>query len=283
MVRLFCLCLLIGLWVPAAARPQMPSEQRDTVSQAVWDVMRLDTLAQVMREEALADAAEMATAMFPRGGTGQWLDRVAAINDPARIEALFVDGMARAMATVDADDVQAGLALYRTVFGQRLLQLEAEARLAMQGAQTEAAAREAFARAVQRRDRRAARIIRLIEAADLVDPNVVGNLNATIAFSKGFNAGGGFPAPPSETEVTRNAWAQEPSIRAQTEAWIGSYLFLAYGVLGDAELDRYIAHAASPGGKTLSRLMFAGFDAVLGVTSLEMGRAAAAELQGRQL
>lgn len=283
MLRLFCLCLLIGLWFPAAAQPQMPPKQREMVSEIVWDVMRLDSLAQVMRDEALAEAAGMAATMFPRGGTGQWLDRVAAINDPARIRDLFVDGMARAMAAADADDVQAGLGLYRTVLGQRLLQLEAEARLAMQDAKAEAAAREAFVGAVQRRDPRAARIVRLIRAADLIDPNVVGNLNATIAFAKGFNAGGGFPAPPSETEITRNAWAQEPQIRAETEAWLGSYLFLAYGVLGDAELDRYIAHAASPGGQTLSRLMFAGFDAVLAVTSRDMGRAAAAELQGREL
>lgn len=283
MLRLFCLCLLIGLSGPAAAQPRMLPEQHERVSEIVWDVMRLDTLAQLMRDEALAEAATMAATMFPRGGTGRWLDQVAAINDPARIRTLFVNGMAGAMVTADPGDVQDGLAFYRTVFGQRLLQLEAQARLAMQDDQTEAAARDAFAQAVRVRDPRAARIIRLIRAADLIEPNVTGSLNATIAFSRGFHAGGGFQAPPSDDEITRNAWAQEARIRTETEAWIGAYLFRAYGVLGDAELDRYIAYATSPGGRTLSRLMFAGFDAVLVVTSRDKGRAAAVEMRGRQL
>lgn len=287
MLRLLCLGLMLGLsvpaWGPAAAQTGMASERHVRVADIVWDVMRLDNLASVMREEAVAEASAMAATMFPRGGTGQWLDQVAAINDPARIRTLFVDGMARAMATADPDAVQQGLAFYRTVFGQRLLVLEAEARRAMQDAGADARAREAFGQALGRRDPRAARIVRLVRAADLIEPNVAGNLNATIAFSRGFAAGGGFPAPPSDIEITQNAWAQEPRVRAETEAWIGAYLFLAYGVLGDAELDRYIAYAGSTGGQTLSRLMFAGFDAVLSVTSRDMGRAAAIELRGRAL
>lgn len=283
MLRFLCLCLLMALAGPAVAQPRMPAQQYQQVAQGIWEVMRLDSLAPILRDEAVAEGREMAATMFPRGGTGRWLDRVRAIHDPGRVRSLFLTGMADAMPAAQADKVRKGLPFYRTVFGQRMLVLESSARLAMLDADVETAARDAFARALRQRDPRAARIVRLIQAADLIEPNVAGGLNAAIAFSTGFQEGGGFSMPLSEGQIVQDAWAQEARLRADTEAWIGAYLFLAYAVLGDAELDRYIAYAGSPEGRALSQLMYAGFDAVVTRTSYDMGRAAAAEMQGRKL
>ncbi|MGN7869603.1 hypothetical protein [Paracoccus sp. 22332] len=282
MLRFLCLCLLLAFAGPATAQPSAAVEQQQ-VAEAVWHVMRMDSLMPILRDEAVAQGEEMAAGLFPRGGTGRWLDRVRAIHDPARTRELFLEGMAAALPRTDLAKVAEGLVFYRTVFGQRMLALENAARVRMRDPAVEAAARDAFAQAVRRRDPRAVRIARLIRAADLIEPNVVGALNGAVAFSKGFQAGGGFPMPLSDSEIVREAWAKEPRMRADTEAWIGAYLFLAYGVLGDAELDRYIAYAGSAGGLALSRLMFAGFDAVVSATSHDMGLAAAAELRGRQL
>ena len=283
MLRFLSLCLMIALAGPGHAQPRAPLPQHQQTAVAVWEVMRLDNLAPILREEAVAEGTEMAAAMFPRGGTGRWVDGIRAIYDPARIRTLFVAGIAAAMPAARPVDVQKGLAFYGTAFGQRVLALEASARVAMLDADVEATARDAFARAVRQRDPRAARIIRLIQVADLIEPNVAGGLNAAVAFSRGFQAGGGFAMPLSDGEIVRDAWAQESQLRADTEGWIGAYLFYAYAVLGDAELDRYIAYAGSAEGQALSRLMFAGFDAVFAQTSHDMGLAAAAELQGRQL
>lgn len=283
MLRFLCLCLLMAAWQPAHAQPRLPAPQHQQAAEVLWDVMRLDSLMPVLRDEAVAEGRDMAAAMFPGGGTGRWLDRVRAIHDPARVKTLFLQGVAGVMPRANQRDVQAGLAFYSTVFGQRILALETAARIAMLDPATEAAARDAFAHAIRRRDPRAVRVVRLIRSADLIDPNVAGGLNGAIAFSRGFQAGGGFPVPLSDNEIIQGAWEQEPRMRANTEAWIGAYLFLAYAVLGNAEFDRYAAYAASDGGQALSRLMFAGFDAMVSVTSHDMGLAAAAEIRGRQL
>lgn len=283
MLRFLCLSLLIALAGPAAAQPQVPLPQHQQAADLVWQAMDLDSLAPILQAEALAEGQEMAATLFQGRGTGRWLDRVRAIHHPARIRALFLSGMAAAMPAADAAKVRAGLAFYQSRFGQRLLALESSARVAMLDADVEAAARAAFARARSRDDPRAARIVRLIEAAGLIDANVAGGLNASVAFSRGFQAGGGFPMPMSEDEIIRDAWAQEPQMRADAEDWIGAYLFLAYSSLPDAELDAYAAYAGSPGGQALSQLMFAGFDAVFARTSHDMGLAAAAEIRGRQL
>ncbi|WP_295049218.1 hypothetical protein [uncultured Paracoccus sp.] len=291
MLRFLCLYLLLAIGGPAAAQPlarspvQVPAlsaEHRQVVN-AVWNVMRMDSLMPILRDDAVAQGEEMAAALFPRGGTGMWRDRVGAIHDPVRAKDLFLTGMAQAIPRTDAAAVNDGLAFYRTMFGQRMLSLETDARVRMRDPAVEAAARDAFAQAVQRRDPRASRIVRLIRTADLIEPNVAGGLNAAIAFSRGFQAGGGFPMPQSDSQIVQGAWAQEPGMRAETEAWISASLFMAYEVLGDAELDRYTAYAGSPGGQALARLMFVGFDAVLAATSYDMGLAAAAELRGRDL
>lgn len=283
MLRFLCLSLLIALAGPLAAQPRPPMPQHQQAADAVWEVMDLDSLAPILQAEALAEGAEMAATLFKGRGTGRWLDRVGAIHHPGRIRALFLSGMAAAMPGADPAEVRAGLEFYRTGFGQRMLALESSARVAMLDADVEAAAREAFAQARSQGSSRAARIERLIETADLVESNVAGGLNAAIAFSRGFQAGGGFPMPMSEGEIIADAWAQEPQMRADAENWIGAYLFLAYSSLSDAQLDAYIAYAGSAGGQALSRLMFAGFDAVFARTSHNMGLAAAAEVRARQL
>ena len=283
MLRFLCLCLLVAVGQPGQAQPRLPAPHHQQAAEVVWDVMRLDGLMPVLRDEAVAEGRDMAAALFPDGGTGRWLDRVSAIHDPARVKALFLQGMAGVMPGVNQRDVEAGLAFYSTVFGQRILALETSARIAMLDPDTEAAARDAFAQAMRRRDPRAARVVRLIRSADLIDPNVAGSLNGAIAFSRGFQAGGGFPMPLPDGQIIQEAWEREARTRADIEAWIGAYLFLAYAVLGNAEFDRYTAYAASDGGQALSRLMFAGFDAMVSTTSYDMGLAAAAEMRGRQL
>lgn len=280
MLRLFCLCLMFGLSGPVAAQPRMPFP---LVARLVWDTMRMDDLAPLIRDEAVADGARMAGTLFPRGGTGRWAGIVAAIHDPARLRALFVAGMAAALPATDPRDVKAGLDFYRSDLGRRLLDREIVARRAMLNPAVEDAARAAFAKARRDDDRRAGQIMRLIDSADLVEPNVVSALNAGIAFARAFQGAGGLPMPMRPEEILADAWSREPQVRAEARDWIGSYLFLAYAPLTDAQLETAIDFAASPGGRAVSRLMLAGFDAALMQVSRDMGVAAAIETRARRL
>lgn len=286
MLRLLCLSLLLGFGGPVFAQPRahvpqpVPQEQ---VADLLWQVMDLDRLAPILQSEAVAEGQEMAASLFPRGGTGLWLDQVRALHHPDRVRSLFLGGVSDAVPRAGPREIQAGLAFYRTGLGQRILTLEGNARDAMLDDKVETAARAAHAQAMRRSHPRAARIALLIDSADLIEPNVAGGLNASIAFARGFEAGGGFPMPMPDAQIIQDAWAQEPQMRMDTEAWIGAYLFLAYASLSDSELDLYIRFAASEGGRALSRVMFAGFDATFARTSRDMGLAAAAEMRGREL
>ena len=287
MLRFVCFCLTIALAGPVLAQPRLPGPsptlQEPQVALAVWSVMQLDRMMPILQQEAVEEGREMASTMFPRGGTGLWPDRVARIHHPDRLRRLFLSGAATAAARVRLDDLQRGLAFYKTGLGRKVIALEARARAALLNPTVEEAAGLAWARARLEGDPRARKIARLLEEADLIEPNVAGGLNASIAFSKGFRDSGGFPMPLSDEEILADAWRQEPQLREDAVAWIGAYLFLAYASLGDRELDMYVTFSGSDGGRALASLLFAAFDSVFTRTSYDMGQAAAAELRGRQL
>ncbi|MDN5567677.1 MAG: hypothetical protein L0G27_02815 [Paracoccus sp. (in: a-proteobacteria)] len=253
------------------------------VQDRMWRVLGLGPQMQIFQKEAAQDAAQFeADGLI--GGTGEpWADTVSRIHAPHRLQALFRKGLANGLARADARLLNQGLGFYERGLGQRLVPLETSARMAMLDDDVAANAQEAFARATDQGDPRAAQIDRLIRSADLVAPNVSSGLNASVAFSRGFGEGGGFDMPLSDGQMLAETWAQQDQIEAETIDWLQSFLMLAYSPLSDAELDDYITYAASPEGQTLAQLMFAAYDSVFLQTSYDMGLAAALRLQGRQL
>ena len=276
MLRL--ICLGAALFVADSGLAQGPD-----LTARLWQVMDMDDLMPILRDEAVAEADDMQDALFQRGGIGGWRRNVQTIHQPDRLADLFRKGMDSALPQMDQNRVAGGLTFYETPLGQRMLELESLARVAIMDDDAEKAARVAFAVEEDRHSHRAAQIGRLIDAADLIGPNVAGGMNATIAFSQGFDHAGGYDMPMAEAEMLGDAWQQEAQLAVDTEDWLEGYLLLAYAPLSDEELDTYIDFAASPEGQALSGLLFAGFDAVFRQTSYELGAAAAAQLSGREL
>ena len=289
MLRSLAIALVLVFPALAQARPVtiIQSESHGgpaaPLTERLWNTMDLESLMPILRDEAVAEAEDMQADLFKRGGTGGWLDQVARIHDPDRLESLFREGLEAARENADRGRIEDALTFYRSDLGRRLVGLENSARRTMLDADAEAAAREALSAAAARDDPRVARIRRLIDEAQLIGPNVAGGMNAAMAFSEGFAEGEGFDMPMNAERMLRDTWRQEEEIRAQTTEWMESYLLLAYSPLSDADLDRYIVFAGSAGGKALSGLMFAGFDAVFRKTSYELGLTAAGQMQGRQL
>lgn len=284
MLKMICLTVLMLIAAPVMAqdRGSAESQSDQSMGHRVWDVMALDLLMPILRDEALIEAESMEAEVFQRDNSS-WLDAVAQIHDPARLQRLFESGLTGISSDTAQDGLEAALSFYRTSLGQRLIGLETSARQAMLDPDTEASARTAFAEAASREDPRVSQIARLIEEGDLIGPNVAGGLNAALAFSQGFADGGGFDMPLTENQMLADAWAQEPSIRAETLGWMEAYLMLAYSPLNDAELERYIRFAGSDAGQALSAALFAGFDAMFLQTSRDLGLAAAGQIQGREL
>lgn len=290
MIRTLCLMAAMLLGQPAMAQqspgadaPPKAGATGQQLAARLWSVLGLAHLMPILRDEALTEAEVMQSTMFEGQSEIGWLDTVAEIHDPARLGALFRDGVTARMSARLAPRLEAALAFYQGDLGQRLIGLETTARLAMLDPDTEANAREQFSEAASHEAPRVTQISRLIDEADLIGPNVAGGMNAAVAFSQGFADGGGFDMPMAEQQMLADAWAQEAEIRAETLGWMEAYLMLAYSPLSDAELDSYIRFAGSPEGQTLSALLFAGFDALFAQTSRELGLAAAGQMQGRDL
>lgn len=272
-------------WAQTAQAPVVtPAQAADQTDEArLWQAMRLAELMPILQEEALVQADEMAGMLFERGSDAGWRDRVAAIHQPARLTGIFRSGVGPALQAAPDDAVAEAIAFYEAPAGQQLVALELDARRAMLDSDTEEAAISAFADAVAIDSPRVAQIDKLIERADLIEPNVAAALNASLAFSQGFADEGGYQIPMSEGEILSETWAQEEDIRQQTHEWIEAFLYLAYSPLSDAELDAYIEFAGSDAGLALSAALLSGFDALFAQTSREMGQAAAQRVSGQQL
>lgn len=271
--------LILGLAVMLGCGAAGAAPRGDTAARLAADmhrVLRMDELLPVLRDEALAEARVMQQeGMIPASEAGAWTQAVARIHDPARLRAMLEVALREALRGQPQARLDTALVFYRESLGSRVLTLETQARAAMIDPGTDRAARAAWARAVAAGDPRVGRIRRLIEEADLVEPNVASGMNAALAFSAGFVDAGGVAMPQTEAQMLSDIWRQEPQIRADTRDWLEAFLYLAYAQLSDAQLDRLIAHAGSAPGRVLSAVLFAGYDRVYAQTSREMGAAAA--------
>jgi Uncharacterized protein conserved in bacteria (DUF2059) len=254
---------------PAAAQALPADPAR---SAALADLIGMDAIFAVMSEEGRAYGADIAQNMFPGRGEARWSAAVSAIYDPVRMadrfDAAFAEGIAG-----DAEAMAAAEAFFGGDLGREILQLELEARRALMDDAVEEAAKVAAEKMQEDRDPRLRLIRDLIEAGDLIEMNVAGALTASLAFTRGMAeaAEGGIPLD----EMMSGVWAQESAIRADSGAWLLSYMGLAYGPLSDDDLRAYIAFSRSEEGQRVNAALFSAFDAVFTPISYDLGRAAA--------
>ena len=232
----------------------------------------IDRLLPIMRQEGQSYAEDLAGDMFPGRVTGRWQREVDRIYDVDRMRADMIDGLARSL---PPEAVAPVLDFFTSDLGTRIVRLETGAREALLDEAVEAASEETLAEMRREADPRLTLIERFVEVNDLVEMNVVGALNSNFAFYRGLSEGGAFDGALTEREMLADVWAQEPEIRAETETWVHSYLALAYGPLGDADLEAYIALSDSAAGRALNTALFAAFDEMFVRISGELGAAAA--------
>jgi len=286
--RALLFLLAVGL-VPLAAQPggaqtpapvTEPGKAADRIA-ALSKVLMIGPVIEVMRAEGIAYGAEMEDEMFPgRGGAG-WQAVVALIYDTQAMQDRFQAAFAAALA--GSAEVEAITAFFGSDLGQRVLTLEIEARRAMLDPAVEEAANLAFAEMEAADDLRLDGLRAFVETNDLIESNVMGALNASLAFYQGMAEVGAFQDAMPEDQMLADVWAQEADVRTETVDWLFPYLALAYKPLSDAELAAYQAFSDSPAGQAVNAALFAGFDAVFVTVSRDLGRAAARQMQGQEL
>lgn len=276
------LAALLALSSPVLAETSGGTDAAEVSVDRLAKVMQLDALFQVLRDEGLAHADEIATDMFPSGGGGDWSAAVSKIYDVATLNTRFTAALDKALAA-DPQAVEGIIAFYDTELGQRILGLEVEARRAFLDTAAEEAAQVAADDASATRDPKVALIRRMIESSDLLEMNVAGALSGNLAFMTGMESTGVYGTAMPKDQILSDVWAQEDQIRADTSTWLYSYLGLAYHPLTEAELKSYVEFWESPAGQRLNAALFTAFDEVFRDISLQLGVAAGRAMQGRDI
>ena len=232
----------------------------------------------LMREEGLAYGASLAEEMLPDGPDAAWMATVGRIYDTGRMEAAV---RGRFDAVLSQTDLAPLIAFFRDGPGARFVALELSAREAMLDDSVDEAARAAFHEMEAEDSPRLHLMQEFVTANDLVDWNVQGALNASVAFYRGLAQGGRLDLP--EDEILANVWESEPEVRADTGEWVYGFLLMAYGPMSDADLQAYIDLSRTPEGAALNRALFEGFDAMYLGLSQALGAAVALAGQSQDL
>ena len=254
--------------VPGQSKAQTPP----SITAFSQGLMIGDTL-DVMRAEGLKNSTNLADSLFAGENAAAWAALVSLIYDTSKMQARFDQGLAQALGD-DRKTLIAAQDFFASGLGQRVLRLEIEARRTLLDDAAETAAKAAWGDMKTSHAARADQIIRFGGINDLIESNVMGALNANLAFYRGLSAQGGFGDPMPEDQMLAEVWGQEPDIRKETTDWLYPFLALAYQPLSDAEVDSYIQFSQTDAGKKINAAIFVAFDGVMLQISTELGTAA---------
>lgn len=276
--------VLAAMIAGGSALPALPLLAQAQVQPAadLYDVLQIEDVIAVLREEGIADAHEMATAFGQGGGGSGWAAAVERIYDPDRMRTLLKQNLARAMAGHPEAAAQATL-FFQAPTGKRALELETKARRALLDKDAERAAALRWQQMVADGDPKVALIRRFAEVNDLVEANVAGTMNSSLAFYQGLAATGGPFADMTEEDMLDLARGKEGENRASTEEWLFPFLALAYEPLHEDELRAYIAYSETPGGQVLNTAMFAAFNDLFNAISQDLGQSVGREMAGQDI
>lgn len=250
--------------------------------EALVETMQIADIIEVLREEGVAYGAKLEADMFPDAGGQGWDATVALIYDTTRMQEALVAALTRELAA-SPDDIAEMQAFFGSELGERVLKLEVEARRTLLDEEAEEAARIAWEDLSEGGTARVDLLERFVAANDLVEANVMGALNANLAFYRGMQEGGAFGGEMTEEQMLTDVWGQEADVRQQTSDWLYPYLTLSYGPLTDDELLDYITFSESPEGQVLNAALFVAFDEVFTPISRALGVAVARQMQGQDI
>lgn len=246
------------------------------------DAMHFPRLFTAMEKEGKAYAAELEAELFAGRASTGWHAAVDKIHDADLMSAQAVAEL-RSRLAAEPDLVAQMTRYFTSEEGRAVVEAEITAREALLNEDLREAALGAMDRLEADNAPRGAQLNRLIEIHDLIEQNVAGAMNSSLAFSRGLNAFAPKGMVLPEGDMLADLYAQEPQIRSETVDWLRSYLALAYQPVGDEALQRYIEFCASEPGMELNTALFGTFDVLFNRASEALGRATGQEMLGQDI
>ena len=284
-LRAFVVAMGLGL---AVVSPLVTAAQTATQASVPVEITALSKTLQigpvmdVMRAEGLKHSADLSADLLEGQGDAAWRAVIEVIYNTDKMTARFDAALAQALAG-DATVIADSAAFFGSGLGQGVLNLEIQARMALLDDTAERAAQAAWRELAASTPARADQITRFATVNDLIESNVMGALNANLAFYRGLSTAGAFGDPMAEDQMLSEVWGQEPEIRTETTDWLYPFLMLSYQSLSDAELQAYIDFSATPSGQKLNAAVFVAFDAVMVDLSRNLGAAAGRLMVGQDI
>jgi hypothetical protein len=284
-LRAFVVSLSLGV---AAVSPLVAFAQTGAATTVPPEISTLSKtlmigrVMDVMRAEGLKHAADLSADLLTGQGDDAWRAVVEVIYDTEKMTAHFDAKLAEALAGSPVA-VADSAAFFTSPSGQRVLTLELEARMTLLDEAAEAAAKAVWDKTRTENSPRVPLLTEFATANDLIESNVMGALNANLAFYRGLSSVGAFGAPMPEDQMLAEVWGQEPEIRTETTDWLYPFLMLSYQPLSDAELQSYIDFSITASGQKLNAAVFMAFDAVMVDLSRDLGTAAGQLMLGRDI
>ena len=279
-LALGCPALTLAPLVRAEAQAVQPGPAQSI--EAFSRALMIGQMLDVMRDEGIQHSTELSASLFPGENAAAWAALVSIIYDTNKMQARFDAALAGAVGS-DQPTLAAAQVFFASTLGQRIMTLEIAARRTLLDKAAEAGAKADWARLEAEKSARAEQIIRFGGVNDLIESNVMGALNANLAFYRGLSGTGGFGDPMPEDQMLAEVWGQEPDIRKETTDWLYPFLAVAYQPLSDAELESYIQFSQTDAGHKINAAIFVAFDAVMIKISSDLGIAAGRLMEGQDI
>lgn len=279
MLRAICLSLSVVFGAGAATAQGAVSLRPETL--AMLDAVGMEQSFDIMVQAGLRDGRGLEDDLFPGRGGGAWGSIVDRIYTPDAMREVFHSSFPEDRLSVERAGEIAGF--FSSDLGQRIVEGELTAWAAITDQATEDAANEVYFQRLAQSDPRLEQLERFTEVNGFVDFNVMGALNANLAFLRGMSDGGAYERPVPQDMLLTQVWQAEAGIREDTTLWLYSFQLLAYADLTEAELEAYIAFSGSEAGQLYNSTVFAGYDAVFSEMSYRLGNAAALFMTGEAL
>lgn len=261
--------LLLALALPAHA---------DARLSVLVDVLRLNEIAAILRDEGVTSAEDLNADMLDGQGGAGWQVQVEAIYAPGRIVEAVRDALGREL---QGEALEQAIDFFASDLGGRIIALENSARVAIQDPDVEATARLRYAELSQTADPRLELLRGFVADGDMVGRNVTTAMNSNFQFLRGLADGNGLNM--SEDEMLADVTGDAEMIREDTESWLFGYLLMAYSPLTDAQLQSYIDFGRTPAGQAVNRGLFGGFGVAYEDISYALGRAVAVNMTAEEL
>lgn len=271
-------CLMTLRAIVVAVACVLPTSGTAASLERVFELLAIPQMVDVMRSEGLDYARDLATDMRSGGADSSWNAVLNRIYDAPTMEETVQRGMS---SILEGQDLSSIVAFFDDGVGAHVVELEISARRAMVDDGIDAAARDQFRDLTASNELRMRHLERFVQANDLIDTNVAGNLNSSIQFYFGMADAGGIAL--TETDILQLVWESEPDTRTETVEWVFSFLLMAYAPLSSDDLRSYIEFSETETGQILNRALFEGYNQMFNDISYNLGFALAQEMDATDL